>query len=88
MARYRQAPEPTTPPPSTKIKPFSAKPKATHARLLGPGDNVSLLQIIHPGEQIGLDSDPKLLGTARNTLAYMNSDPKNPSWRKSTTTCR
>lgn len=42
--------------------------------------NVSLLQIIHPGEGIGLGSDPKLLEVARNTLDYRNSDPKNPSW--------
>lgn len=48
--------------------------------LQGPGDNVSLLQIIHPGEGIGLDSDPKLLEIAHNTLAYMNSDPESPSW--------
>lgn len=48
--------------------------------LEGPGDNVSLLQIVHPGAGVGLDSDPKLLETARNTLAWFNSNPKNPSW--------
>lgn len=48
--------------------------------LIGPGDNVSLLQIVHPGAGIGLDSDTNLLETARNTLAWFNSNPKRPSW--------
>ena len=48
--------------------------------LVGPGDNVSLLQLVHPGAGVGLDSDPQLLDTARNTLAWFNSNPKRPSW--------
>lgn len=61
----------------TVFRETESNPRIT---LQGPGDNVSLLQIIHPGEGIGLDSDPKRLEIARNTLDYMNSDPKNPSW--------
>ena len=48
--------------------------------LVGPGDNVSLLQLVHPGAGVGLDSNSKLLETARNTLAWFNSNPKRPSW--------
>jgi hypothetical protein len=31
-------------------------------------------------QEVPFDSDPKLLETARNTLAWFNSDPKRPSW--------
>jgi len=50
--------------------------------LHGPGDNPCLLQFIMPGNQISLDSPPQMLETARNTLAYLNSDPKRQSWNE------
>ena len=59
---------------------FKETESSPRISLRGPGDNVSLLEIIHPAEQIGLDSDPKMLEIARNTLAWFNSDPNEPSW--------
>jgi hypothetical protein len=46
----------------------------------GVGDNASVLQAIFPADGIGLDSDPRLLETARNTIAHMNSDPEKLAW--------
>ena len=59
---------------------FKESENRNRVALHGPGDNCSLLQIIHPGADIGLDSDPKLVETARNTIAWLNSDPAKPSW--------
>ena len=49
----------------------------------GPGDNSSLLQVVQPGEGIGLDSDPKLIEAGLNTLRYLNAEATGrPEWLK------
>jgi alpha-L-fucosidase 2 len=50
--------------------------------LEGPGDNVSLLQMIQPAEAVGLDSDRRMLEIARNTIRYANSNPRKLSWNQ------
>ena len=59
---------------------FKESENRNRVALMGPGDNVSLLQLVHPGAGIGLESDPELIATARNTIAWFNSDPAKPSW--------
>ena len=48
----------------------------------GPGDNVSLLQVVQPGNQIGLGSPPELVEAARNTIRYANQNKNNQSWNQ------
>jgi hypothetical protein len=48
----------------------------------GPGDNVSLLQVVQPGNQIGLDSPPALVEAARTTIRYANQNKNNQSWNQ------
>jgi hypothetical protein len=47
----------------------------------GPGDNCSIFQFVHPGNQVGMDSPPELRKACANTLAYANSK-NDASWRQ------
>jgi len=48
--------------------------------MAGPGDNPVLLEIVHPAEGISLGSPERWKQIARDTIAYLNSNPKRLTW--------
>lgn len=46
----------------------------------GPGDNPVVLEMVHPAEAISLGSSQRWRAIAKNTIAYMNSNPNRLTW--------